>query len=75
MGVRPDGSMEMKSASEIYKIDQMMLLLEHHMRTVSAHFFDRRFSDDQFAKTLEFMVKNLKSNHLEFQVPIDRFKP
>jgi 20S proteasome alpha/beta subunit len=69
--VRPDGSLTLWSSPEIYKIEQMMLMLEHHMEHVAAHFFDRRFSDDQLAKTLEFMVSRLKSDHIEFQVPVD----
>ncbi len=72
--VRPDGSLTLWSSPEIYKIEQMMLMLEHHTSHVAAHFFDRRFSDDQLAKTLEFLVSRLKSDHHEFQVPVDRFR-
>jgi hypothetical protein len=71
--VRPDCSITLWSATEIYKIEQMMLMLEHHARNVSAHFFDRRFSDDQLANTLEYLVSRLRSDHREFQVPVDRF--
>lgn len=70
--VRPDGSLSLWSSSDIYKTEQMMLMLEHHMKHVSAHFFDGRFSDDQLAKTLELMVSRLKSDHREFQVRVDK---
>jgi hypothetical protein len=71
--VRPDCSITLWSFTEIYKIEQMMLMLEHHAGHVAAHFFDRRFSDDQLARTLEFLVSRLRSDHHEFQVPVDRF--
>lgn len=71
--LRPDCSITLWSATEIYKIEQMMLMLEHHAGHVAAHFFDRRFSDDQLANTLEFMVSRLKNDHRGFQVPVDRF--
>lgn len=69
--VRPDASVTLWSPSDIYKTEQMMLMLEHHMNHVAAHFFDKRFSDDQLAKTLEFLISRLKSDHHEFQVPVD----
>jgi hypothetical protein len=71
--VRPDTSLTLWSLTEIYKMEQMMLMLEHHAQHVAAHFFDRRFSDDQLAKTLEFLVSRLKSDHHEFQIPVDSF--
>lgn len=71
--LRPDGSQTLWSSPEIYKIEQMMLMLEHHTSNVAAHFFDRRFPDDQLAETLELLVSRLKSDHREFQVPVDRF--
>ena len=71
--VRPDASLSLWGPSDVYRVEQMMLMLERHMKHVSAHFFDGRFSDDQLAKTLEFLVSRLKSDHHEFQVPVDRF--
>ena len=70
--VRPDGSLTLWSPPDIYRMEQMMLMLEHHTMHVAAHFFDRRFSDDQLAKTLEYLVSRLKSDHHELQVPVDR---
>jgi len=71
--MRPDGAFAVWDQTKIYKIEQMMLMLEHHMKHVATHFFDRRFSDEQLAQTLEFLVSRLKSDHHEFQVPVDRF--
>jgi hypothetical protein len=69
--VRPNSLLTLWSFTEIFKIEQMMLMLEHHTMHVAAHFFDRRFSGDQLAETLEFLASRLKSDHQEFQISGD----
>ncbi len=69
--VRPDGSITLWSWNEIYKIEQMMLMIEHHIGHVAAHFFDKRFSEEQLESTLGFLLSRLRSEHHQFRGVID----
>lgn len=71
--VRSNGCLELKTLSEIYRTEQMMLLIELHLKQAAAHFFDRRFSGEELERTLRIMGRNLLQDHLQFQVPVDHY--
>lgn len=69
--MHPSGMWEPKNAGEIYRTEQMMLKIEHYIKRTAALFFDKRFSDEDFAVVLEQLTKLLKDEHFEFRIPID----
>lgn len=69
--VRSDGNLRVESLSDIYRIEQMMLMLEHHLKHVATHFFDKRFTNEQFERQLRIMGRTLISDHQQFRVPYD----
>lgn len=69
--VRPTGPWEPQSLNTIYRIEQMLLKIEHYIRRTAAMFFDKRFSDDDFTVVLDQMVKVLKEEHFELRIPAD----
>ena len=71
MVVRSDGNLRTEGVSEIYRIEQMMMMLEHHLKHVATHFFDKRFTNEQFERQLRIMGRTLISDHQEFRIPYD----
>lgn len=69
--VRSDGNLRVVGASEIYGIEQRMMLLEHHLKHVATYFFDKRFTNEQFQRQLRIMGNTMVSDHQQFRVPYD----
>ncbi len=67
--VRPNGMWEPKSGGEVYRIEQAMLKIEHYIKRTSALFFDKRFSDEDFAVVLDQLTGLLKEEHFDLRIP------
>lgn len=71
--VHRNGCLETKTLSEVYRVEQMMLRIEHYLKLAAAHFFDRRFSNEELERTLRNIGRHLLEDHHQFQVPVDHY--
>jgi len=62
--LRPSGHVEIRNG-DTYNTEQPMLRIESKVKVVASCFFDKRMSDENFAKALQSLVKVLTDDHRE----------
>lgn len=66
--IHPSGTMEPKSPTWIYMMEQRMLRMEFQVRKLASAFFDARVSDEEIKGPLDELMKAVKDQHFDFRI-------